>query len=57
MTIIGNHVSFKLNVKLMWEKKETDISFMFEKIKEMENNPLSDIWEFSWNNGKKSYDI
>ncbi len=43
MTIIGNHVSFELNVKLMWEKKETDISFMFEKIKEMENNPLSDI--------------
>ena len=43
MTIIGNHVSFKLYVKRMWERKETDISFMFEKIKEMENNPLSDI--------------
>ncbi len=42
-SIIGNYISFKLNVKLIWKKNETDFSFTFEKIKEMKNIPVSDI--------------
>jgi hypothetical protein len=40
---LENHISFIENAKLIGKKKKTEISFTFEKIKEMENIPLSDI--------------
>ena len=47
MTIIGKVYQFHRKCKTDMKEKQTEISFIFEKIKEMENIPLSDIWRIS----------
>ena len=43
MIQFGKSYQFHRKCKTDMKEKETEISFIFEKIKEMENIPLSDI--------------